>query len=185
MQSSDNTAQSRKSLGENIQMKPTKFLILIGLIAIIIAGIFVFNPPGLKNIKKQIAGNNSYFAETPLESQYDSLCKMENETGIFFPGKGVKYAKLTKNNFWKKSEIVKGKELTELLEFLNDSASYQWGELGTPEIHYYLTYFDQNDNCIGLTTIDSEGMAYSYPMIARMKWGMLKEMKLIDKLITE
>ncbi|GAA0892747.1 hypothetical protein GCM10009122_24260 [Fulvivirga kasyanovii] len=83
----------------------------------------------------------------------------------------------------KKSETIDGEELSELLKFLNDSTSYQWGELGTPEIHYYLTYFDQGDNCIGLTTIDMEGMAYSYPMIARMKWGKLKEMDLIDKLI--
>ena len=168
-----------------MKTKPRKYFFLIGLIAIIIVGIFISSRPNINSIKNEIAENNGYFAETPLPNEYDSLCKIENEKGIFFPSRKVKYAKLTKNNFWKKPEIINGKELTELLEFLNDSTSYQWGELGTPEIHYYLTYFDQNDNCVGLTTIDLEGMAYSYPMIARMKWGLLKEMKLIDKLITE
>jgi hypothetical protein len=166
-----------------MKTKLTTYLFLIGLIVIIIVGIFIFSRPNIESIKNQIAENNGYFAETPLPNEYDSLCELENEKGIFFPNKEVQYAKLTKNDFLRKTEIIKVKELTDLLEFLNDSTSYRWGELGTPEIHYYLTYFDQDDNCVGLTTIDLEGMTYSYPMIARMKWGMLKEMKLIDKLI--
>lgn len=36
-----------------------------------------------------------------------------------------------------------------------------------------------------ITTIDLEGMVYSYPQIARMKWGLLKKMEVIDKLITD
>ncbi|MBK6348178.1 MAG: hypothetical protein IPF68_19995 [Bacteroidales bacterium] len=168
-----------------MKTKSTKYLFSIGLVSVILVGIFMIRRPNIENIKNQIAENNGYFAETPMIKEYDSLCKTEDEKGIFFPNKRVTYAKLTQNDFWKKSEILKGHELTELLEFLNDSSSYQWGELGTPEIHYYLTYFDQNDHCIGLTTIDLEGMAYSYPMTARMKWGMLKEMKLIDELIFE
>ncbi|MBL6446381.1 hypothetical protein JMN32_08685 [Fulvivirga sp. 29W222] len=168
-----------------MKTKLTKYFTLIALVLIILVGIFLFTQPSLEEIKNQIAENNSYFVETPLKMEYDSLCKVEDEKNIYFPGKDVKYAKLTKNDFWKKSEIIKGKGLAKLLKFLNDSTSYRWGELGTPEIHYYLTYFDQEDNCIGLTTIDLEGMAYSYPMIARMKWGMLKDMDLIDKLITE
>ncbi|GAA4245885.1 hypothetical protein [Winogradskyella damuponensis] len=141
--------------------------------------------PSIENIHEEIAKNNSYSVETPLHETYDSLCRIENENGIYFPNKSVKYAKLTKNGIWKTSELIKGKELKELLEFLNDSTSYRWGELGTPETHYFLTYYDQSDLCIGMTTIDLEGMAYSYPSTARMKWGMLKEMKLIDKLIFE
>jgi len=154
---------------------------------LIVFGLFVFNQPSLKEIKRQITKNNSYSYSslTPSKNEYDSLCKIENEKGLFFPLKEVEFAKLTKNDLWKKSKIIRGEELTELLEFLNDSTNYAWGELGTPEIHYYLTYYNKNDNCVGLTTIDLEGMAYSYPSIARMKWGLLKEMKLIDKLIFE
>ena len=168
-----------------MKTKRIKYLLLIGFISLVTIGTFVFTRPNIKNIKNEIAKNNSYFAETPIPKEYDSLCKIENNKEVYFPSNHVEYAKLTKNGFWKKSKLVKGTKLTELLEFLNDSTSYRWGELGTPEIHYYLTYYDQNDNCIGLTTIDLEGMAYSYPSIARMKWGMLKEMQLIDKLIFE
>lgn len=141
--------------------------------------------PNIENIHQEISKNNNYSVETPMRETYDSLCRMENQNGIYFPNKSVEYAKLTKNGIWKTSELIKGDELKELLEFLNDSSSYGWGEIGTSEIHYFLTYYDQNDLSIGLTTIDLKGMAYSYPSTARMKWGLLKEMKLIDKLIFE
>lgn len=59
---------------------------------------------------------------------------------------------------------------------LNDSASYDWGELGTPEVHYYFTFHDKADKCIGVTTIDLLGQAYSCPPTARMKWGYLNKM---------
>ncbi|MEM6687622.1 MAG: hypothetical protein AAF617_17725, partial [Bacteroidota bacterium] len=121
--------------------------------------------PSLEAIEKEVYTNTTYSVETPWPKAYDSLCKIEDEKGIYFPTKKVEYAHLTKNNFWKTTERLKTDELKTLLTILNDSASYDWGELGTPEIHYYITFYDQNDNCIALTTIDLEGMAYSHPMI--------------------
>jgi hypothetical protein len=39
--------------------------------------------------------------------------------------------------------------MEQLLTILNDSTNYRWGELGTPEVHYYFTFHDHNDNIIG------------------------------------
>jgi len=158
---------------------------VIGLISWIGIGLYYSELKHLETIKNNVAKNNVLIPLTSSPENYDSLCNIENRKGIYFPNKNVSCAKLTKNDFWKETTKISGEKLEVLLTLLNDSSSYDWGELGTPEIHYYITFFDQKDKCIGLTTIDLEGMAYSYPCTAHMKWGMIKKMDLIDQIIFE
>ncbi|MEM6718225.1 MAG: hypothetical protein AAF611_02820 [Bacteroidota bacterium] len=166
-------------------MKRFKILLAILCTLLLLFIVFISLRPSLEDIKKEISKNTAYFADTPLPPQYDSLCKVEDEKGISFPTKKVQYATLTKNNLWKTAKRLETDELKTLLTLLNDSASYDWGELGTPEINYYFTFYDENGNRVGLTTIDLEGMAYSYPMIAKMKWGQLKDMEPINEIVFE
>lgn len=131
-------------------MKTTKYIVWSGLISVILfLGVSIYNFGELERKKKEAYLNNNYRVETPSLENYDSLCNLEKD--IFFPSRNVKYAKLTKNNFWKQSKTIKGKDLKELLQVLNDSASYEWGELGTPEIHYYISYYNEDNKCVGVT----------------------------------
>ncbi|GAA0892746.1 hypothetical protein GCM10009122_24250 [Fulvivirga kasyanovii] len=82
-----------------MKTKPAKYYTVIVVALIIVVGMFVVAQRSLKEIKKQIAEHNTYFVETPLKIEYDSLCKVEDENNIYFPGNDVKYAKLTKNDF--------------------------------------------------------------------------------------
>ena len=161
-------------------MKLLKYIIICGILVLIV---YFYLKPDLNDFASQVSINNSYSIEIPMKNTYDSLCKIEDKNNVYFPSDKVSYAILNKNDFFKRSSIIEKEKLKELLNILNDSSSYIWGELGTPEIHYYLTYFDKDDNCIGLTTLDLEGMAYSQPMTAKMKWGMIKNMSIILKLI--
>ncbi|RDK85506.1 hypothetical protein [Marinirhabdus gelatinilytica] len=121
--------------------------------------------------------NNSYQQKTGInDSVYHSLVSEEEKQGIYFPSHKVTKAILHYKNPPKNQRDLNKTVTREVLKILNDSSSYRWGELGTPEVHYFITFYDKNDKCIGVTTIDVEGMAYSFPAIAKMKWGMLKKM---------
>jgi hypothetical protein len=139
----------------------------------------------LDKIEAEVAANNNYTIETPQPETYDSLCRTEYNKGINFPVKKTAYATLHSIGFFGVANELSPKQMEQLLTILNDSTNYRWGELGTPEVHYYFTFHDHNDNIIGLTTIDVEGMAYSYPSLYRMKWGSLYKMDEVVKLIQD
>lgn len=128
----------------------------------------------------------NYSPETVMPENYKSIVKFENENGKTFPRTIPKKIILYSNYGFLKSKYELDKdESKQLLKILNDSASYQWGELGTPEVHYYFKYLDDNNNLIGFTTIDQEGMAYSKPYLGKMKWCGMRKINEINSLINE
>jgi hypothetical protein len=126
-----------------------------------------------------------YFPNTVLPEAYDSICKFELNNRLDFPRIKPDKAILHSNNYLTPKKELTKVQIETILGILNDSSNYRWGELGTPEIHYFFTFHNLKGQCIGRTTIDLEGMAYSEPSLARMKWGGLKTMSEIEKLISE
>lgn len=171
-----------------------KRLLLIVAVIIIAVGLSITactNSPGydvfnrIDKLSKDVAANNNYTANTPERSNYDSLCKAEYNKDIWYPVKKPSHATLHSTGFFGGSHDLSQQQMEQLLTILNDSANYNWGEFGTPEVHYYFTFYDNNNNAIGLTTIDEMGMAYSYPSLSRMKWGHLNKMDAVLQLIQE
>ena len=129
---------------------------------------------------------NEYFPESVNPKNYHIVSAYENENDITFPRNKPKKVILYSNHNWVKNQYELSKiECTKLLKILNDSTKYSWGELGTPEVHYYFKFFDENNNLIGITRIDQEGMAYSEPYLAKMKWCRIKNINEINNLIKE
>lgn len=128
----------------------------------------------------------NYFPESVNPKHYDSVASYENENNLNFPRNKPQRVILYSNyNLLKNKYELNKEEGAKLLKILNDSTKYGWGELGTPEVHYYFKYFDENNNLIGITKIDQEGMAYSEPYLAKMKWCRIKNISEINNLIKE
>ncbi len=127
-----------------------------------------------------------YLPTTADPKNYDFLVENEDKNGYSFPRHEPKKVILFSNfNYWKSEYILTNEQSEKLLKILNDSNSYRWGELGTPEVHYYLKYYNDKNELIGFTKIDQEGMAYSEPYLTKMKWCGLKNIDEINKLISE
>ncbi len=64
-----------------------------------------------------------------------------------------------------------------ILEILNDTSSYVWGEVGTFLPGRKIVFYDSEDNLIGVTEFEEENgcQTYSFPYLLRMKWGALSK----------
>ena len=117
-------------------------------------------------------------AEVSYPENYDSLCMQETLNNITFPRITPSYAVLHFNKFYKKSAIrLTMEQMNNIISILNDTANYEWGELGTPFFDRIITFHDDKGNCIGITKIDSYRktyQTYSTPYNAKMKWGAMK-----------
>lgn len=133
------------------------------------------------SLYSEMEANKEYEGASTEPRYYDSLSQIEYSQELFFPSKEVSYGILHQGagKHWRLSE----NQLQSLLTMLNDSASYAWGELGTPEVHCYFTFYGTNGKCNGITTVDFDGMLYSYPSLYRMKWGAFRDMEKMHRII--
>ncbi|KOS06178.1 hypothetical protein AM493_09145 [Flavobacterium akiainvivens] len=169
-----------------------RFLTIAAIVLIPFAGIYlygampgnIFTETALKNYEREAVSNKSFIIFTPNTKDYAGQCAEEDKRGIRYPGKAA-YALLHSQNYFSPGKRLAATQMEELLTLLNDSASYDWGELGTPEVHYYFTFHDNADKCIGVTTIDLLGQTYSYPPTAHMKWGLLNKMDRVKQIIDQ
>lgn len=164
--------------------KTVLFILIILFTAIFITKInFRPNFVYLDINKKFYLGHSPNSADP---KNYNFLVEYEDKKGYIFPRIKPKKIKLFSNHsYWKTEYILTKEQSKELLEILNDSSSYRWGELGTPEVHFYFKYFNDKNELIGFTKIDQEGMAYSEPYLTKMKWCGLKKFDEINKLISK
>jgi len=98
----------------------------------------------------------------------------QQKHGIKFPLSEPASAKLRYYSFWKGTRTLNDQQLKSVLKILNDSASYEWGEIGTPDFEGCVTFHDKSGACIGFTKLGSDGQTYSTPSTAAMKWGLLQ-----------
>ncbi len=171
-------------------MKAIK-LILVFLLFIFISALIYYIPrinfnPLFADIKIDKKFYDNYFPETIMPAQYNEISGYEDIERKKFPRTKPGKVILTENTkFLKTKNELSEYEIQELLRLLNDSSNYEWGELGTPEVHYYFEFFNDKKELIGFTKVDLEGMAYSEPYLGKMKWCAFNKIDALEKLISE
>ncbi len=126
------------------------------------------------NCTTEIKRRYKYDKTSSIDS-YSDDCALEFKKGIQFPLDRPVSAKLHFNKLTKLPKNLDSKQTEIILRILNDTASYVWGEIGTPYFDRYFTFHDKKGNCIGYTKFSFDGQTYSTPSLAKMKWGMLTD----------
>lgn len=125
-----------------------------------------------KDYKAEIVKQFPY-NETSSPETYLRQTATEYKQGVQFPLEPVASAKIHYPALTKFSKELDSSQIKAILSILNDSASYVWGEIGTPFFDCYFTFYNKEGDCIGLTDVSFDGQTYSTPQLARMKWGLL------------
>ena len=151
-----------------------KGVILVLLFFIGTATYRYFSKPSHSYIEQIVADNTSLIA-----TKKDYKQQVANDTRAdrdFFFADNISYAMYYSNTFPYERKRIDLSTTNIILDILNDSANYEWGEFGTPEYSSELIYYDKNDVPLGYSAIDLLGEFDSYPYRSLMKWG-----KLVDK----
>ena len=129
--------------------------------------------PNFKKLKTVLNVEYKYPTEINWKLTYDSDVEFEKENGINFINGKAKNAEIY-SGYLSLSKKVDEKDTKRLIEILNDSTSYVWGEIGTFEPNKSIVFYDQNNKIIGITELDcAKRQTYSSPMTRTMKWGFL------------
>lgn len=141
---------------------------LLQIVAPMFAVVFGCAPPRIET--------GSYEPPYPNEPRhYRKNCAYEAKHRLFFPLKGAGYATLKEKNSLH-TRSFSAAETQDLIQILNDTASYQWGEVGTFILDYWIEFYDDRDSLTGVTKVDiGAGQTYSEPHLAKMKWGYLTD----------
>jgi len=62
-----------------------------------------------------------------------------------------------------------------VLKILNDSSTYDWGEIGTPYYDKTIIFYGKKDEVIGYTIVSFDAQTRSFPNVALTKWGLLSD----------
>ncbi len=151
-----------------------KILIVIILLTLTISAFAFVTLNCCDDCKTEIKKRYKYDKTSSIESYVDD-CSLEFKNGIQFPLDKPVAAKLHFDKLTKLPKTLDIKQTETILKILNDTASYVWGEIGTPYFDRYFTFHDKHGNCIGYTDFSFDGQTYSTPSLAKMKWGMLTD----------
>lgn len=114
-------------------------------------------------------------SEVSYRDNYDQLVRLDKEQGNDFLISEVKYAKVVNESFPFSSRQLDTVQTRLIVEILNDTSSYRWGEFGTPTYDQTIFYYDSTDTIIGYSIIDNMGEIQNYPYRSLMKWGMMSD----------
>jgi hypothetical protein len=104
------------------------------------------------------------------DSTYKSDVALEDKMGLRFPLVKVEYAKVY-NGILYPSKKLDESSINEMIDILNDTSSYIWGEVGTFLPDRRIIYYDKQDKPVAITEIDLEGgFTNSIPYLKRTKW---------------
>ena len=152
-------------------MKKTIFTIISILFILTLVRIGTY--PNFKKLKAELKVDYKYPTEQDWKLTYDSDVEFEKQNGINFIN-GIAQSAEIYSGYFSLSKKVNKKDTKRLIEILNDSTSYVWGEIGTFEPNKSIVFYDKNDKIIGITELDwAKRQTYSSPMTRTMKWGFL------------
>lgn len=166
--------------------KKTKYILTIILT---VCGLLVYRfltyPYGLTSDDfKQVYKSG----EAATQENYAAQCQAEFDSSVLFPIGQVSKAVFCKG-FFSLDKSLDADKTKRLVEILNDTASYAWGEVGTFLPDRAIVFYDKDNKPLGITELEEERglQSYSYPYLRRMKWGALTEkaFEQIDKITTE
>ena len=114
-----------------------------------------------------------YQSSVANQDIYEIQSSQEISSNLRFPLGNVEKAIVTKGIFSLDHTIDKTL-IPKILDLLNDTSNYVWGEVGTFWLGKRIIFYSGDDTAIGITDIDVSGtFTYSYPYLSRMKWGTL------------
>jgi hypothetical protein len=164
----------------------TKYIVVVILILSGLIGYrFLTYPIGLtsddfKNVYKS--------GDAATQENYSTQCQAEFDSNLLFPLGQVSKAVFCKG-FFSFDRTLSTDKTKRLIEILNDTASYVWGEVGTFIPDRAIVFYDKEGKPLGITELEEEGgrQSYSFPYLRRTKWGALTDnaMNEINTLTTE
>ena len=154
--------------------KKAKISTAILLIITAVALFFILNLNSRNHYKAEIRKRYTYQKVSSIKT-YRKDCALEFKQGIQFPLDKPVSAKLHFDQWIKPPKTLDANQAAIVLGILNDTASYKWGEIGTPHFDRHFSFHDKDGHCIGYTDFSFEGQTYATPHLAKMKWGMLTE----------
>ncbi len=125
--------------------------------------------------RKEIEKYDLKESEVSYRDNYEQLVQLDNEQGNNFLTGKVRYANVVNESFPFAERRLDSSQTNLIVELLNDSNSYRWGEFGTPTYNQTIFYRDSFDKVIGYTIIDNMGEIQNYPYRSLMKWGMMTD----------
>jgi hypothetical protein len=164
-----------------------KIIVIISFLTIPLVLFFIVKSKK-KNLQKELAEirGQSLSSIVPNRENYDSLVRVDVEKGNTFLTNSVYSSILYDSEFPYPETQLDFIVTTKIIKILNDSSSYQWGEVGTPEYPRVLIYLNRKEQKLGYTLLEKDGEADSFPYLSFMKWGALTQhsKKEIHKLIS-
>ena len=112
-------------------------------------------------------------SETSYRKNYNDLVTKDLINGQSFLKDEAHSAVVFSNNFPYSRTTINPGLTQQIIQFLNDSATYRWGEFGTPEYSQIIIFYNENSTPIGYSKINPMGEVDSYPYRSLMKWGMV------------
>jgi len=135
--------------------------------------------PGKESSSKKLYADYAKEADTSYdatssEESYRTDCQFESENHISFPTQTPAYAIVHINDFKSgKPKLLKPDELNNIIKAVNDTSSYEWGELTTPYFDKYITFHNKTGRCIAILNISYDYDIEARPSTAKMKYGHL------------
>lgn len=149
--------------------------VLLGTIITISILVFIkiITYPNFKKLKDKLNIESKYPNEVDWKITYSSDVKYEKMNGIYF-AKGLAKKARIYSGILNLSREINEADTKRLVEILNDSTSYDWGEIGTFELDKSIIFYDKDEKEVGVTQFDvSHRQTYSFPFLRTMKWGFL------------
>lgn len=125
----------------------------------------------------RIAKVDAAYKETFVQEvvDYPEAVKRDAGVNLTYPRNKVAYAYVEFDDLLNFRFKLLDSQLETILKVLNDSSSYQWGEIGTPHFDRTIYFYNHENEVIGVTLFSYDHQTYSHPHTALMKWGMLKD----------
>jgi len=167
-------------------MKKILFIILLILFSII--ALRLLFPPDFEKVRDKLTSKEyAYATKEDWKTTYKKDVAFDQQNKITFPQAKPARAELY-SGYLNLSRELDSEDIKKVIKILNDSSSYEWGEIGTFEPNKRILFYDNNGQIIGITEIDwAKLQTYSAPMNRTMKWGLLsysgrdKLFRIIDK----
>lgn len=151
-------------------------------ILIIWSAYIFFTFPNKEKIEKSLKDKYSQNV-TPDKTNYDSLVKIDKKEKRTILLGEAKSAEMHNNSFPFSTHKFDQIETEKILKIINDSSSFDWGEIGTPYYDKIIVFFDENKNEIGYMDVSLDGQINVFPNLALTKWGLLSDKGFKDLVI--
>jgi hypothetical protein len=133
-----------------------------------------FSFPNKEKIEDSLKNRYSH-SLTPNKSNYDSLVKIDKKVKRTILLGQAKSAVMYNRSFPFSNHKFDQIETERILKIINDSASFDWGEIGTPYYDKIIVFFDDAKKECGYLDVSLDGQIIVFPNIAVTKWGFLSD----------